>query len=988
MSISGYIRKKAVLRKLMPGIRFKFSFFIGVFISVILAAATYINYVNQSSILRKSFNDETENSLNYINPIVNSMESIRSNFLLIEDLKIRVNQKSKDLKKYKTYSLRKKDSVSNTFISIGKKLGMKVRYDYYYKGYESYYSTYLSKKDITDLEKKTASRLKQPDGRDISGSEYAGIQSRANKVMVIQHRIDALQEKFEENNSKLTLLSSAAEEDIKSLKALKDENRKIEIRLASEKKRIAASEKIFRKILNRYYNFQLKRLEDTGIYNSNIRIITYDYDGEIKSDTGGYFRESLARFAPLFENEVFTKEKGEFFSAIDIFSTINSHEYDYVSDKKSYHVRYVPVYKNPATSEMLISIIKDLDSNSGRWMKFLKEDARISSEIAVITGKISSRLNELKDSKRVPGSDPEFNKLYLSYRKLLNERDAAFDKTAPYKDEMKQISGYYNSRIKEMSDNLSEEFKKISAIKEKKKNFPDDFSGDLESSQAAAEDLKDEIKKLKRDMDEAREDIWKSEKLSARNAMRYIRDAAIYEHVILKQKPDPSEFRNYLRSSQNRKIEAMRWDTLRRWIMSARSETGIPDYVDGLKNVRFAEDGVLAYSRSEAEEYMWIIDSTPIAGDLGILSASLEGGLAKSLLEQNISGFHGVFIDKTDGVTDISSNRNRMIIYSAITALIAIVLTYFLAGFMVKRIQNIIGSARLAGTGNLQVEFPEKGLDEIEDLGASLNVMMHGLREKEELKGEIAAAGEIQKILMPEKIPSNLEGYYSIGTFYRSMQGVGGDYYDFIQLDDESIFFCIADVSSHGVGPAIVMSMLRAHIHGILRRGVVELKELLLELNRQIFIETPPNIFVTIFTGIINRNSNDVQYCSAGHLRPVVYRYKKNDIEILEGGGLPVGMDDNDIFADTISVKSVVLKPGDLFFQYTDGVSEAMDESRNLFTEERMYQEIKNYSRKKPEIMISKIAEAVETFTGKTIINSAMSELNDDIAMIALKRLK
>jgi len=470
--------------------------------------------------------------------------------------------------------------------------------------------------------------------------------------------------------------------------------------------------------------------------------------------------------------------------------------------------------------------------------------------------------------------------------------------------------------------------------------------------------------------------------------MRYIRDAAIFEYSILKQKPDPAEFRNYLRSSHNRKIETMRWETLRRWIMSARSETGIPDYVDGLKNVKFADDGVLAYSRSEAEEYMWNIDSTPIAGQLGLLTASIEGGLAKNLLEQNISGFHGVFIDKTDGVTDISNNRDRMIMYSAITAFIAIILTYFLAGFMVKRIQNIIGSARLAGSGNLKVEFPEKGLDEIEDLGASLNVMMHGLREKEELKGEIAAAGEIQKILMPEKIPSNLEGYYSIGTFYRSMQGVGGDYYDFIQLDDESIFFCIADVSSHGVGPAIVMSMLRAHIHGILRRGVVELKELLLELNRQIFIETPPNIFVTIFTGIINRTSNEIQYCSAGHLRPVVYRYKKDDIEILEGGGLPVGMDDNDIFADTITVKSVVLKPGDLFFQYTDGVSEAMDNSRNLFTEERMYQEIKNYSRKKPEIMISKIAEAVETFTGKTIINSAMSELNDDIAMIALKRLK
>ncbi len=265
---------------------------------------------------------------------------------------------------------------------------------------------------------------------------------------------------------------------------------------------------------------------------------------------------------------------------------------------------------------------------------------------------------------------------------------------------------------------------------------------------------------------------------------------------------------------------------------------------------------------------------------------------------------------------------------------------------------------------------------------------MRGLRDKEALEGEISAAGEIQKTLLPEKIPSNLEGFYSIGTFYRSMQGVGGDYYDFIELDEESIFFCIADVSSHGVGPAIVMSMMRAHIHGILRRGVRDLLTILQELNRQIFIETPPHIFITFFAGIINKTGNDIDYCSAGHLKPVVYRYRKDTIEILEGGGLPVGMDDNDIFSETIEVRNVKLGPGDLFFQYTDGVSEAMDNKRNLFTEEKMYDEIKKYARKKPDFLIMRIAEAVESFTGKTIINSSSSELNDDIAMIAFKRTK
>lgn len=984
-SAADFIRRKKILKSLMPGIRFKFSFLIGIFISLILAAATYINYVNQSSILQKNFDNETADSLNYINPIVNSIDSIRANLLLIEDMKIRVSEKEEDLKKYKTYSLRRKESVTNSFRNIGRLFGVKVRYDYYYKGYETYYSTYLSKKDIEVLEKKTADQLEQSAAEEIKSSELKEIQGKANRVMVIRRRINKIQSIIDANSDSISVLTAG---DKKETDRLTNENRILEKKLAAEKKRIAAAEKVFRNRLNRYFNFQLKRIEDTGIYNSNIRIITYNPEGNINSDTGSYFRDSLVRFAPLFDNNNFEKDRAELFSSIDIYSAVRPREYDYVSDKQYFHVKYVPVYKNPATSERLTAVIRELDLNSGRWRAYLKEDSRISAEIKVLTVNLKTRLDALRESKAVPGKDNEYIKLYSAYRKLLTERDSAFRQLAPYSDEMNQISAYYNTKIEAMENSLAADKQKIELLKSDRDLSPEEYMEDVETYQSSIDDYNDEIKKLKMDREDAKEDIWKSEKLSARNAMHYLREAAIYEYAILKSKPAPSAYRNYLRSSINRDIEVKRWSTLREWIMSAKSETSIPDYAAGTKKIRLAEDGVLAYSRSEAEEYMWLLDSTPIADSIGYIDIGLEGGIIGNLLAENITGFHGVFIDKTQGIENIARNRDRMIFYSVITACIAIILTYFLAGFMVKRIKNIIGSVKKAGRGNLKVDFPVTGLDEIEDLAVSLNVMIRGLREREELKGEIAAAGEIQKTLLPEKIPSNLEGFYSIGTFYRPMQGVGGDYYDFIELDSESIFFCIADVSSHGVGPAIIMSMLRAHIHGILKRGVRDLTRLLLELNMQIFTETPSNIFVTIFTGIINRSSNEIEYCSAGHLKPVHYRYKEDRIEILEGGGLPVGMDDNDIFGDTIQLRRIKMKPGDLFFQYTDGVSEAMDNARILFGEERMYEEIKKYSRKKPDFMITKIAEAVEVFTGKKIIDSLMSELNDDIAMIALKRLK
>lgn len=770
-----------------------------------------------------------------------------------------------------------------------------------------------------------------------------------------------------------------SEDNKKGINWLKNENKKLGRKFSAERKRIIAAERVFRNRLNRYYNYHLKKLDETGIYNSNIRIITYNSTGEVNSDTGTYFRESLTRFSPLFENKDYAKDKSDFFSKDNIFSSINVHEYNYTIDKNYYHARYIPVYRNPASSERLTAIITEMDANNRNWMDYLKENSRIAVEISDIANKIRARLDTLRENKKVPGKDKEFISLYSGYKKLLKERENAFIKSAPYSDEMAQVSEYYNSKIKSITAAMTDEIKKIKTLKADK-DKADEYKEDIESSLSTIDDYKEEIKKLKIDIKDAREDIWQNRKLSARNAMRNIREAALYDYAILKQKPDPGYYRNYLRSSRNRNIEDARWDTLRKWVMSARSETSIPDYVYGMRNVKLADDGVLAYSRSEIEEYMWSIDSTPIAGTVDFLKARLENGIVESLLKHNITGFHSVLIDKTEGVENIESNRYRMIIYSIITAIIAIFMTYFLVGFMVKRVKGIIGAVQIAATGDLKVEFPEKGLDEIEDLSVSLNGMMRSLRDKEALEGEIAAAGEIQKTLLPEKKPSNLEGFYSIGTFYRSMQGVGGDYYDFIELDDESIFFCIADVSSHGAGPAIVMSMMRAHIHGILRQGVRDLASILLELNRQIFI--------TFFAGIINKTSNEIEYCSPGHLKPVLYKYRKDSIEILEAGGLPVGMDDNDIFSETITVRSVQLKPGDLFFQYTDGVSEAMDEKRNLFTEERMYGEIKKYARKKPDILVMKIAEAVEGFTGKTIIHSSSSELNDDIAMIAFKRTK
>jgi serine phosphatase RsbU (regulator of sigma subunit) len=975
------MRIKRGLRRLYPGIRVKLSFMMGIFAATIIAVATLFNYINQTRLLEEGYLREIKAPIRYTGSIAASMDSTRTNILLLEDMKIRVKEKQESLRKYRRFAYARKDSLGNRFTSLWRKLGMNVSYDYQRVGYDTYYSIYLSDREIGELEKKVADQLRHADGSAISPAEFKALQASGASVAYFQRRMDAMEKDLETTLSSLKTKGAGQVE-------INWSTGKLEAALKREKYNRAYADKKFRNSLAAYYAYNFNRLEETGLSNSGIRIISYDTGGGVNFDTGALSRESIAAFSPLTGDRRFTEDRRSFFTSQGK-KTGDTAEYDYAAGGRFYHVKYMPVYRNPATWERIEILRKDISRNRGKWRACLNEDRKYAALLSAQGAKLRARLETLKQGKTAPGSDAEYSSLYAEYNRLVKERYSSLEKLIPYRDEEKNIASFYREEIAGVSAGITDTVKKIAELKKDTDQAGNaDAKGKLESLQARMEEYRTQLAKLRLDKARSREDMGQSEKLTVIDAIKTLRDAALLDFAFLRQKNDPQAYRDYLSSSRARASEKYRYNALRRWITEALSETSLSGDGKQGKTRPLVENGILAYSRSEVEEYMWLMDGTPVSADTGLFSADTGEGLLSSLADNSITGYSAVLIDMTEGINRVRTNRTRMTIYSSLIAALAVLLTWFLAGFMVKRIRGIIGGAAQAGRGDLGVNFPEKGYDEIGQLGASLNAMIRGLREKEELKSEIAAAGEIQKVLLPEFIPSNLEGYYSIGTFYRSMQGVGGDYYDLIELDESRLFFCIGDVSNHGVGPAIVMSMLRAHLHGIIKRGARKLEEILLELNGQIFLETPPHIFVTLFVGIIDRKGNTVEYCSAGHLRPVVYRYREDRIEILPGGGLPVGMDDNDFFRDTITSGRTELSPGDLFFQYTDGVSEAMDASRGLFGDERLMASLKKYARKHPDVMITRIAEAVEGFTGKKIIDAAVSELNDDIAMIAFKRIR
>lgn len=449
------------------------------------------------------------------------------------------------------------------------------------------------------------------------------------------------------------------------------------------------------------------------------------------------------------------------------------------------------------------------------------------------------------------------------------------------------------------------------------------------------------------------------------DAFTRVREAALLRQVAIRLAPDLESYDNYRRSARSRAIEAARWKATREWILNGRSPVyGAPAL------------GLQLLTRRQAEEAM-------VALDAAALSA-----ISETILYQETAGFTRILADSRAYQAELDQQSSRLIDTALSIALRFVFLAFLFSDFFVRTIRRIIAGASEVGAGNLNVRFAHGGKDELAQLAASLNEMVKGLKEREELRGELSAAEEIQKRLIPEAPPAGFDQELSFGAFYKAMIGVGGDYYDFLPTGRGEFVFCVADVSNHGVGPAIVMTMLRAHLHAIVRRGERNVKAIALELNARAYADTPENIFITLCLGLYRARDGAIDYISCGHLAPLLVRYRDGEVVALKAGGLPIGAVDNDLFESMIEPQKAALGPGDLFFLYTDGLTEAMNQSDELFGDDRLLALLRENSRKKPPILMQLIAEAVQQFSGKRVLGAAPSELNDDLAMIAFRRLR
>ncbi|RPI03706.1 MAG: tetratricopeptide repeat protein [Calditrichaeota bacterium] len=263
------------------------------------------------------------------------------------------------------------------------------------------------------------------------------------------------------------------------------------------------------------------------------------------------------------------------------------------------------------------------------------------------------------------------------------------------------------------------------------------------------------------------------------------------------------------------------------------------------------------------------------------------------------------------------------------------------------------------------------------DMTVQLRKSQVDLVEQERLQQEMHIAKQIQQTLLPSEFPE-LEGY-DIASYYGAAKEVGGDFFDFVEVDKDTLGVAVADVSGKGVPGAFVMTMIRTALRSE-ARGVKDAAEVLAKVNDFVVNDMKKGMFVTLFYVIIDSKRRRLNFASAGHNPMILHRPSKNKTYYLNPRGFPIGISlpDKELFRRSIESDTIALAEDDILLVYTDGVTEAMNPKRKMFGEERFLRLIRDCGKKSASEFVELLTKEMGSFTEG-------NEQNDDITLVAIK---
>lgn len=249
------------------------------------------------------------------------------------------------------------------------------------------------------------------------------------------------------------------------------------------------------------------------------------------------------------------------------------------------------------------------------------------------------------------------------------------------------------------------------------------------------------------------------------------------------------------------------------------------------------------------------------------------------------------------------------------------------------------------------------------------------LAQEERIKQELVIAREVQQSFLPTRIPQLAS--LDLAAICQPAYETGGDYYDFIPLDEHRMAVAIGDVSGKGIQAAFYMTFIKGIIHSLCRETDSP-ADLLKKTNRLFFDNAQKGTFISLVYGILDTRARTFTFARAGHNPALHYDRSEDRIRELQPGGLGIGLTREESFDLNIHQTTVDLEEDDILLLYTDGIVEALDEERRFYGANRLRDLLKAHGGQTSRGVLDSLFDDVREFVGE-------AKQHDDMTMVVIR---
>ena len=387
--------------------------------------------------------------------------------------------------------------------------------------------------------------------------------------------------------------------------------------------------------------------------------------------------------------------------------------------------------------------------------------------------------------------------------------------------------------------------------------------------------------------------------------------------------------------------------------------------------------------------YHWVV-STPVDSGRGKAAWLTIHELESGSLKPQIVAAHNIEASIADDVCDVNAihgeaARTRTLVSIQNTSSDRRIQNGKTSGIMSLLAIPLTTRTEVLGTlfvsRDVAHAFENEDIESIGVFASQATLVLENARlleaqfERERLASELAIAHDVQRRLLPQTMPR--VSTLSLAASSTAAQEVGGDYYDLLELGDGKLAFIIADVSGKGTSAAFYMAEMQGIFQAVAQIAP-DPHDFLCHVNNALGRSLEKNVFVTAIYGVLDCTSGAISIARAGH-PPAAFVDVTGRTTLLRSGGLGIGLDRSELFAQTLEVKQHVFNPGDLIALYTDGVTESRNPEGEEFGYDRLLQSIQSARYERAQGVHDAVLQSVDQFLGPE------KKYLDDLTVLIIK---